>query len=128
MTCKEIYLAALRKFGDVAEEGRSEDYAERAPYILANVIADLSTLNGQYCAMQGRTATPFAGVRIELEDEFPLCDRFAGAVSDHLAAMLTVDEDGELSDTFFDKFCTAVAAITAEIPAERQKILDVYGE
>ena len=41
---------------------------------------------------------------------------------------LTVDEDGELSDTFFDKFCTAVAAITAEIPAERQKILDVYGE
>ena len=128
MTCNDIYLAALRKFGDTAEEGRSEDYAERAPYILANVIADLSALDGQYRAMQGEQATPFTGVRIELEDEFPLSDRFAGAVSDHLAAMLTVDEDGELSDTFFDKFCTAVAAITAEIPAERQKILDVYGD
>ena len=128
MTCNEIYLAALRKLGDTAQEERCEDYAERAPYILANVIADLSALNGQYCAVQGEKATPFAGVRIELEDEFPLCDRFAGAVSDHLAAMLTVDEDGELSDTFFDRFCTAVATVTAEIPAERQKILDVYGE
>lgn len=128
MTCNDIYLAALRKFGDTAAEGRSEDYAERAPYILANVISDLSALDGQYRAMRGEKATPFARVRIELEDTFPLSDRFAGAVSDHLAAMLTVDEDSELSDTFFDKFCTAVAAITAEIPAERQKILDVYGE
>lgn len=127
MTCKEIYLAALRKFGEVAEEGRSKDYAERAPYILANVMADLSALNGRYCAMHGEAATPFRGVRIELEDTFPLCERFAGVVSDYLAAMLTVDEDSELSDTFFDKFCSAVAAITAEIPAERQKILDVYG-
>ena len=128
MTCKDIYLAALRKLGDTAEEERCEDYAERAPYILASVMADLSALNAQYCATRGEEATAFRGVRVELEDAFPLSERFSGAVSDHLAAMLTVDEDSELSDTFFDKFCTAVAAITAEIPAERQKILDVYGE
>ncbi len=101
---------------------RNDDYAERAPYILASVSSDLAALNAQYTG----EASAFEGSYLALSEPFPLHARFAGAASDYLASLLTIDEDEALSDRFFDSFCRAVAKITAEIPGERQKILDIY--
>ncbi len=128
MTCNDIYLAALGKMGEKPSSPRNDDYAERAPYILASVSSDLSALNEKYASFKGETATPYTGSYLALTAAFPLHDRFASAASNYLASLLTVDEDEALSDKFFDAFCRTVAKITAEIPAERQKILDVYGD
>ncbi len=128
MTGNDIYLSALAKIGECASEERTDDYAERAPYILASAVSDLAALDRSYRAMRdGEAAEPFSGVYLPLEDDFPLSDRFASVVSDYLASMLTATEDEALSDTLFDRFCRGVALITAEIPAERRKITDIYG-
>ncbi len=127
MTCNELYISALRKVGEVAADDRAADYAERAPYLLASVISDLVRLDAQYRLSLGEEPpAPFAAAYISLDDEFPLHARFAGAVSDYLASYLVADEDDRLSDRFFDAFCRAVARLVSEIPAERQKILDMY--
>ncbi len=126
MTCNDIYLSALGKMGERPSVPRNDDYAERAPYILGSVLSDLSSLNGQYLSARGEEGESFEGSYIALTDDFPLHPRFAGVVSDYLASLLTIDEDEAVSDKFFDAFCHGVAKITAEIPAERQKILDVY--
>ncbi|MBO5305296.1 MAG: hypothetical protein J6B12_00895, partial [Clostridia bacterium] len=63
---------------------------------------------------------------LPLTEPFPLSDRFAGAVSAYLASILLIDENSVLSDKLYDKFCLGITAITEEIPAERQKILDMY--
>ena len=44
----------------------------------------------------------------------------------YLASMLLIDENSELSDTLYDRFCSAVATITSEIPAVVEKIKDKY--
>lgn len=129
MTCEQIYKKALRLLGEVAlDESRTEDYLERAPYILATAVSDLWPLDGHYRRAFGleEGVKPECELCLPLSEPFPLCSRFAGAVSAYLASLLVIDEDGVLSDKLYDKFCLGVTAITDEIPAERQKILERY--
>ncbi len=129
MLCRDIYKAALGKLSEKADSARNADYAERAPYILANVVSDLRTLDDFYRESHGLPKAPElpgTEVCLPLTDPFPLADRFAGAVIEYLASALILRQNSELSDAFFSRFSHAVTAITAEIPAEKQRILDKY--
>ncbi len=130
MLCSQIYKKALRLIGEVEpDEARTEDYLERAPYILATAVSDLRILDSHYrraFSMKEQELAPNTELCLPLSEKFPLCDRFAGAVSAYLASILLIDEDSALSDKLYDKFCLGITAITGEIPAERQKILDMY--
>ena len=66
-------------------------------------------------------------VHIPLEADFPLSDRFVNAATAYLAAMLIIDENGELSDKIYDKYCDMMARIQSEIPAKIEKIAQKYG-
>ncbi|MBO5306312.1 MAG: hypothetical protein J6B12_06065, partial [Clostridia bacterium] len=49
MLCNQIYKKALRLIGETEpDEARTEDYMERAPYILANAVSDLRMLDSHY--------------------------------------------------------------------------------
>ena len=127
MTCNEIYAAALKLIGEVADAGRTEDYESRAPYIIAGFISDMRKLDNAYRKANGIESTDVGDtVYIELEKEFPLSDRFCMAAEFYLASMLLIDENSELSDTLYDRFCSAVTTITSEIPAVVEKIKDKY--
>lgn len=129
MKCQDIYKAALRLIGENGREDRTADYLERTPYILANAVSDLKTLDGYYRkahSLPERTEVPGTEVCLPLSEDFPLADRFMGAVSAYLASILLVDENTSLSDKFYDRFCMSVTAITGEIPAETEKILERY--
>ena len=73
-------------------------------------------------AARGETDT----AEIPLEADFPLSPRFAPAVAFYLASMLIADENPELSDTLFDRFCDAMATIKASIPSVKCAIRNVY--
>ena len=128
MTNKDIFLGALALVGEPVGLD-AEDYAERAPYIIANFITENSALDDKYRAAIG--AEPKAAVCPVFaadDDEFPLLPRFSPAAQYYLASMLIADEDGERSDGFFDKFCTAMTDIMADIPPVVGRIADVYGQ
>ena len=128
MLNKEIYKGALKLLGEVANEEMTADYADRAPYILANFICENAALNAKYCEFCGETERrAHSAVYAALDGEFPLSSRFAPSAEYYLAAMLIDGEDGDRSDTFFDRHCKALAEILAEIPATRQRILNAYG-
>ncbi|MBQ7380607.1 MAG: hypothetical protein IJW69_00830 [Clostridia bacterium] len=130
MLCSQIYKKALRLIGEIEpDDARTEDYMERAPYILANAVSDLRMLDSYYrraFSLGEQALNVEHELCLPLSEPFPLSDRFVGAVSAYLASILLIDEDSALSDKLYDKFCLGITAITQEIPAERQKILDMY--
>ncbi len=129
MLCCDIYKAALALLGENAEAERNDDYAERAPYILANAVEELLRLDRYYREAMGLSnapVLPHTEVYLPLTEVFPLCDRFGSAMTAYLASALVINQNGELSDALFDRFSSGVTAIIAEIPGERQKILDLY--
>ena len=128
MLNKEIYRGALGLLSELGSEERAEDYAERAPYILANFISETAAADLQYRKFRGEDGgMAEAAVYVSLDDAFPLSPRFASAAEYYLASMLIDDEDGDRADGFFDRYCKALSDILAEIPAMREKILNVYG-
>jgi hypothetical protein len=40
--------------------------------------------------------------------------------------MLVIDEDGELSDKFFDLYSSSMSNIVGELPGSVERIADVY--
>lgn len=134
MTCRKIYKAALGLLNESAPEsvcsGCSEEYdefAERAPYLLAAAVTEAGEVDDEYRRSHGlaaRVETDTA--EIPLEADFPLSPRFAPAVAFYLASMLIADENPELSDTLFDRFCDAMATIKASIPSVKCAIRNVY--
>ena len=126
MTCQKIYKAALRLLNETAPEsvcaGCSEEYdefAERAPYLLAAAVTEAGEVDDGYRRSHGLAEIP-------LEADFPLSPRFAPAVAFYLASMLIADENPELSDTLFDRFCDAMSTIKASIPSVKSAIRNVY--
>ena len=127
MTNKDIFLGALALVGEPVGLDAA-DYAERAPYIIANFITENTALDDKYRAAVGAgPKTAVCHVFASDEEAFPLLPRFSSAAQYYLASMLIADEDDARSDGFFDKFCTAMADIMAEIPAVSSAIVDVYG-
>lgn len=129
MLCRDIYKAALALIGEIGDPKRTADYSERAPYILANSVCELKHLDENYRkanSLPEAPELPTVFVSLSLTEPFPLADRFFGVVSEYLAALLIIEENSTLSDKLYNRFCLSMAAITAEIPAERQKILDKY--
>ncbi len=130
MLCSQIYKKALRLIGEIEpDDARTEDYLERAPYILANAVSELRRLDAYYreaFSLGEQVLAPDTELCLPLSEPFPLSARFVGAVSAYLASILLIDEDSALSDKLYDRFCLGVTAITEEIPAQKQKILDMY--
>ena len=127
MLNKEIYRGALGLLGEPDDPRRTADFAERAPYIIANFISENAALDGNYRKFRGEEPVGVSSaVYASLDGEFPLSGRFVPAAECYLASMLVDDEDGDRADGFFDRYCTAIASILAEIPATREKIMNAY--
>ena len=132
MLNKEIYRGALKLLGEPFDEARTEDYADRAPYIIANFISENASWDAKYRAFRGEAAAhsrslSCSSVYASLDGAFPLSARYVSAAEYYLASMLFDGEDGDRADDFFDRYCKALADILAEIPAVREKIMNVYG-
>ena len=127
MTNRDIYLRALCLIGESGDVEDNEDYEERAPYLIAAFCTEAKDIDASYReSMKMSPAKEIDCVHIPLESAFPLADRFVNAAANYLAAMLIIDENTDLSDKIYDKYCDLMATIQSEIPASIEKIAQKY--
>ena len=130
MKCTEIFKGALRLLNEKGATNENQDYAERAPYILSAMFSESAKIDKKYrtannLSKQGNINPTYT----ELTNDFPLCDRFTSAAIFYLASLLIIDENDDLSDSFYDKYCDSISSIVAEIPATQaviEQTLNVY--
>ena len=115
ITCREIYTNALVHIGEVSDSNFSADYEDRAPYLLASFCSLAKSTDKKIRKAQGLTSqSKFSPVFLSLDSSFPLCDDLCPVAALYVAAMLVIDEDTELSDTLYDKYCDGMASLAAE--------------
>jgi hypothetical protein len=128
MTCRDIYLSALRLVGENGDLEGNEDYEERAPYLISAFCTEAKEADTALReSMKMSPSKEIDCVRIPLESEFPLAEKFVNAAVSYLAAMLIIDENTELSDKIYDRYCDIMATIQSQIPARIEKIVQKYG-
>ena len=129
MTLRSVYLTALKLIGEVDYSTSESELSERAPYSGAELCREAAALDRAYRKAFGiGEAEEFEGLYLDLEAEFPLADRFAPAAAYYMAAMLILDEDPELYEKLFERWCDALASISAEIPFVKGSTAEVYPE
>ena len=127
MTNRDIYISALRLIGEDPYTDTNPDYEERAPYLLAAFCSEAASVDAAYREMKGlENAESFDTTYLSLDGDFPFADRLTSTASMYLAAMLVIDENLELSDKLFDKYCDSMATIQSEIPSKIEKIVQKY--
>ena len=123
ITNKEIYNGALALIGELNGNYDCEDYEEHAPYLLASFCSLASDLDKKLREIDNlETASAFSHVFLSLDSVFPLCDRFVPLATMYLGAMLVIDDDPDLSDSIYEKYCDAISDISATIAAELEAI------
>ncbi len=126
MTNLDICNAAVRLSGELAPETQP-DYLARSVSLLALVCTECLPLDDAYRAANGLEARDWSPrVSILLTDPFPLCDVFSAPAAYALAALLTLDENGELSAAMYARFASLLADIRRGLPAKSEPIADVY--
>ena len=129
MKLRSVYLTALKLIGEADCSLSESELEERAPYIGAALCREAASLDRAYRkAFSIGEGEEFEGLYLDLNAEFPLADHFAPAAAYYMAAMLILDEDTELYEKLFERWCDALAAISAEIPFVKGSTADVYPE
>ena len=127
MTCNDIFRKALRLLNEKGNESENEDYAERAPFIIASMCSEAEETDKNYRLGKGLSpAASFNRVYVDLEEDFPLSDRFASPAAFYLASMLSLDENDEMADVFYDRYCDSMSKIEAGIPSVIEQTSEVY--
>ncbi len=127
MKCRDIYDAALKLIAELGDDNITADYEERAPYLIAAFCCEVGASDKEYRRANSLDEQPsFNPVNIALENDFPLDKRFYSAAIQYLASMLIIDENSELSDKLFERYCDSISAISLEIPSQTGSILDMY--
>ena len=127
VTCKKIFLAALALLGE-PDGSCPDDLGEHATYHLAAFCTENAALDRLYREHRGLPeADGFDNVAIGLDEPFPLSERFVPAAATYLAAMLVLDENEELSDKLYGRYCDMMASLCTAIPGASQAITDIYG-
>ena len=127
MTIQELYQSALSMVNVPTGQGDTEDYEERAPYLAAAFCTEAQDTDNALRAATGEPVAPqFNAVYIPLDSDFPLLDVFSVAASLYLAAMLIIDEDEELSDKIYERYCDEMSRLSERIPCATESIADRY--
>lgn len=127
VTCYDIYTAALALLAEPAAD-RARDFEERAPYLMAAFCCEAGGIDAVLREKEGSETQPtFSAVCIELDEVFPLSPRFAPIAAAYVAAMLVLDENEQLSDKLYERYCDAMSELCTSIPADCHTITDVYG-
>lgn len=115
-TNREIYENALRLLGETGDKDYCSDYEERAPYVIASFCALATDVDKRIRLIENMDeVADFNRLYLDLDTDFPLCDKLLGCASLYLAAMLLSDNDYELADSFYDKYCDAIATLSASV-------------
>ena len=126
MQCKHIFRSALKLLGEVGNESDNPDYSDRAPYIIAAFVSEAFDADKKFRLAHGLgEADEPNQVYIDLEDEFPLSDRLAPICAFYLASILISDENPEISESYYDRYCDSISSFIASLPAKVESIKEI---
>lgn len=115
-TNRSIYENALALLGQTRGDEYCGDYEERAPYVIASFCSQVENVDKRIRLIENLPeASGFNRLYLDLESNFPLCDKLLGCASLYLAAFLVSDDDHDLSDSLYDKYCDAIATLSASV-------------
>lgn len=97
------------------------------PFALGVVCGNLSTLDKQYRKVHGlEEQGEFSSFFLDVEEDFPLADRFAYPCVLFVSSMMLIDVDNEVSDAYYEKYADIVSKIVLEIPFENGSTAEKY--
>ena len=129
MTNRELYDAALRLIAESTNAGDTEDYEERAPYLLAVCVQEAARIDRKMRKIRGLAEAIISSpVYLSLEEEFPLLQELAPAAILYLGAMLILDTDESRSDVLYDRYCDTLLRMEESLPASLEAIVNQYGK
>ena len=127
MTVKDIYDSALRLLAESTSAEDYADYEERAPYLIAIFCSEECSTDAALRRLHGEAQIKYTdSVYIGLAEPFPMLPALAHAAAYYLAAMLVIDDDSELSDKLYEKYCDSMSRLCESIPAVSERICDRY--
>lgn len=103
------------------------ELANKFPFALGVVCGNLSTLDKQYRKVKGlQEQGEFSSFYLDVEEDFPLSDRFAYPCVLFVSSMMLIDVDDKVSDAFYEKYADVVSKIVLEIPFENGSTEEKY--
>ncbi len=129
MVCDDVYKLSLSLLGEEVSAAYSADYTERAPYLIGIVCSEMADIDRVFRGECGRAEQgTFAGEKIELSADFPLCDEFSPAAGFYLASLLIMDGDARRSDMFFEKYDESVRRVMSSLTFSCGSTVNKYPE
>ncbi len=126
ITNRDIFNNALGLIGQQLN-GDCEDYEDRAPYLIAAFCCIATDINKAiYSSAKLGIPRRFSPVYLPLDSEFPLCERLAASASLYVAAMLVLDENSELSDSLYDRYCNSILPLQSLAEDVRDSTLNTF--
>ncbi len=127
MTNRNIYTASLALLSDSLISTDNDDFAERAPYIIAMFICEAQYLDSSLRSFLGKNpVAEYETVYADLGATFPLLDRFSAPASLYLASMLIEDEDREYAERLYERYCDSMSSLAANIGGRSEQITQKY--
>ena len=127
MTYRDVFDSAVKLLSEDSHSGFTEDYEERATYILATFTLECAAAD---CAHRSANSLPVKKLSpvtcVDLDENFPLSDVFFPAATFYLSALLAIDENESLGDKLFDRYSDALSAILSHLPTSSSKTVDRY--
>ncbi|MBO5269537.1 MAG: hypothetical protein J6B77_02040 [Clostridia bacterium] len=127
MKNRDIFSLALALLAERGDEVENGDYVERAGYLISAFCTEVLAVNRRVAETLGASYPSEVPVYLSLDDPFPLCECLSAAAGAYLAAMLVLEEDAELSDKLFMRYCDMIATLSAGLPMQSEPIVNKYG-
>lgn len=103
------------------------DIDEKFPFALASVCSNLATIDKEYRKMKEFENQPFfSEYTVEVDEEFPLSDRFVFPAIMYVSSMVLIDIDEKKSDDYYDKYASSVSQIISELHFDMGTTVEKY--
>lgn len=94
----------------------TDDYYERAAYILGTFVSQSAEYDNRYRITKGEdTVTHAITLFVDSERDFALSDVFIPIAVHYLAAMLVLEENEEMSEKFFSLYTDGLSSLLASL-------------
>lgn len=91
------------------------------------MCGNLATLDRQYRKVHGlEEQGEFSTFFLDVDNDFPLSDRFAYPSVLFVSSMMLIDVDDNISDAYYEKYADIVSKIVLEIPFESSSTAEKY--
>ena len=127
MINKDVYTLSMHLLGLGAERADNLDFYNRAPYLLALFCMEQFELDRHLRAQLGfEEIEELDRLCLDMNEDFPFLDCLAPAAALYLSSMLILEENEELYEKLYERYCDLVSSLQSGLPFELESIENLY--